>query len=1283
MAERDNEKEAEVGREKHDSLLNPRDKDQENVESKEKLSSGDHEGDPRGIPPNNAAKEQSAHDRPCSSKCGDLNDKESKCTVESEENVKFGSTENGNSENLSKIQLSRKDGVEREEKTTDIETKISSVVKSDDLTGSFMEDDVSCERLSVKDKQSFDQNSSMVEDGLSRATVGGSKSSSEEEVTCTPECEQSNATKAGKEDKKGNLDGSKNESLKNEHEICDNHGGSQKKSDIKNVSLQNPLKDSNSKDYNNERTVQHESDLDDTKTQKEKLKEGENIGKDTYDSNLKQKADNILAKKTEISNIGGKSPTFDKLIEHNRKVVCDEQKKCEDFEMKKNSIKQISGNLVDESINNKSLKDYNINGMKDGRESIEKENCEKIVKAEIIEDENESKGIKENPKDKKDKSGGNEEEVIESKVKTKKEDSQLLKASKDDSSKIERNSTRSSRRKRNVQMDNKVRANEDSVRKDLKLNKPDSGKNSSGSDEESNDAKSDSLNVNGEKNSLKSDSSLEDSDKCSESEAAFTKRASNDPNFAVVYSFLSLFGGLLNLPECSLDELEQSLDNCNDLHLQAENHGLLEKLHLKLLRRLSRSSKTQFSSLGQVSNDRLLKNLIKFSKYIDLDLAWDLEKFGYHVLGSTERLLLLKALCEVHFDENPRFKVHFTDEYIKSDKIEALRLEPTGFDMKGKSFWFQKDNSAGFRIYSVEEDDDEGSSWKLLASTMEDFEQLIENLKKKSELNPKDVALMKRKERVEIRRAKKQETLAKKKGKGKSKAAKKRKDGSESDSDENDDNPCARCFSNKRPDLVLLCDKCDAAYHTLCLRPPLMSIPEGDWLCPYCQQLVLIDVLQEKHKDLASRRKAIERIAKRAVFDDIRLSNIVETGGEDDSRRSGRKRSKIDYNFQNYNEMITAAISNESSQPRSEISTRSFYGSRPHSSSRRTRKLNDLDDDSIGSGSSEYENSPSENEREGKEHEDLVSRGCRRSRRLKRKYGEDEKSESSESEDDTFVRRSTRRRRPTAKTYMEYESDDTPEEVLMKKSKIIEDNDEYVVSQSDEDPEDILRIRKRRTIISDDEDDDQETIEEDVETDFEDEELCADMEKNVVSDDSEEEAIPSLSEEEEPEENDSGETTTDDDEDDERYEEESNGSGKRKRSAKDAQEKKRGGKDMRTIMKSIREEEVCSSKKISKEEEEVEKVASIKEAEVKSEKENISSTTFACKESTQGEKSTHEEKHTESALNKEDTSDLTTHIISNEDKVECSEVADKTNMENKETIGANVEPSQGSTLTRL
>lgn len=74
--------------------------------------------------------------------------------------------------------------------------------------------------------------------------------------------------------------------------------------------------------------------------------------------------------------------------------------------------------------------------------------------------------------------------------------------------------------------------------------------------------------VNGEDSCQKSDCSIEESEKSSDSDPAFTKRASNDPNFATVYSFLSLFGHLLNLPEFSIDDFEQGLENCNDLSLK-------------------------------------------------------------------------------------------------------------------------------------------------------------------------------------------------------------------------------------------------------------------------------------------------------------------------------------------------------------------------------------------------------------------------------------------------------------------------------------------------------------------------------------------------------------------------------------------------------------------------------------------------------------------------------------------------------------------------------------------
>ena len=32
----------------------------------------------------------------------------------------------------------------------------------------------------------------------------------------------------------------------------------------------------------------------------------------------------------------------------------------------------------------------------------------------------------------------------------------------------------------------------------------------------------------------------------------------------------------------------------------------------------------------------------------------------------------------------------------------------------------------------------------------------------------------------------------------------------------------------------MLCDGCDHGYHTYCFRPPMISIPEGDWFCYDC-----------------------------------------------------------------------------------------------------------------------------------------------------------------------------------------------------------------------------------------------------------------------------------------------------------------------------------------------------------------------------------------------------------------------------------------------------------------
>jgi hypothetical protein len=44
---------------------------------------------------------------------------------------------------------------------------------------------------------------------------------------------------------------------------------------------------------------------------------------------------------------------------------------------------------------------------------------------------------------------------------------------------------------------------------------------------------------------------------------------------------------------------------------------------------------------------------------------------------------------------------------------------------------------------------------------------------------------------------------------------------------------CLACQKDAEADL-LLCDTCDASYHSSCLDPPLKQIPTGDWFCPHC-----------------------------------------------------------------------------------------------------------------------------------------------------------------------------------------------------------------------------------------------------------------------------------------------------------------------------------------------------------------------------------------------------------------------------------------------------------------
>ncbi|KAL9313835.1 hypothetical protein ACSQ67_019287 [Phaseolus vulgaris] len=46
---------------------------------------------------------------------------------------------------------------------------------------------------------------------------------------------------------------------------------------------------------------------------------------------------------------------------------------------------------------------------------------------------------------------------------------------------------------------------------------------------------------------------------------------------------------------------------------------------------------------------------------------------------------------------------------------------------------------------------------------------------------------------------------------------------------------CEQCGSGEVSEELLLCDKCDKGFHMKCVRPIVVRIPIGSWLCPKCQ----------------------------------------------------------------------------------------------------------------------------------------------------------------------------------------------------------------------------------------------------------------------------------------------------------------------------------------------------------------------------------------------------------------------------------------------------------------
>ncbi|XP_069748259.1 remodeling and spacing factor 1 isoform X2 [Narcine bancroftii] len=180
------------------------------------------------------------------------------------------------------------------------------------------------------------------------------------------------------------------------------------------------------------------------------------------------------------------------------------------------------------------------------------------------------------------------------------------------------------------------------------------------------------------------------------------------PNFAVVCSFLERYGASLELPEFTFPELEEALENKKSVPQP------LVDLHLKLMRKIGKS----------VSFDRWEKYLLRICLEYNSTWAWEMEKIGYTEMDAECKLGLLKYLCECQFDDNLKFK-----NVLNEEEPDAMRIHPIGCDKDGLMYWYQLDQELNVRLYTEEQDDQDGTSWKLIVRDRNELAETLELLK--------------------------------------------------------------------------------------------------------------------------------------------------------------------------------------------------------------------------------------------------------------------------------------------------------------------------------------------------------------------------------------------------------------------------------------------------------------------------------------------------------------------------------------------------------------------------
>lgn len=183
-----------------------------------------------------------------------------------------------------------------------------------------------------------------------------------------------------------------------------------------------------------------------------------------------------------------------------------------------------------------------------------------------------------------------------------------------------------------------------------------------------------------------------------------------DPDFAVICSFINLFGDKIDLQKLNIEQLKSSLED------QSELENDLIELHIKLLKKVRR----------YFVRDQWEKALIRFASEYSYEDSYEIESLGYLKTKPSTKVRLLRNLLEYQFDCDLKFKAA-----INSSQANELRVQPIGRDIHGGSYWHLVDEEGNFSVFLEKPLD--YKYFKAICTKPEELNYLIEELDKTKE----------------------------------------------------------------------------------------------------------------------------------------------------------------------------------------------------------------------------------------------------------------------------------------------------------------------------------------------------------------------------------------------------------------------------------------------------------------------------------------------------------------------------------------------------------------------